>query len=78
MIRGLGFLPSLLSLQIVQSPDRTYHPNRHISSRQTGTSDRKSNGSGRADGRLTLNLKAKEGQDIARKLVEDADVFVEN
>jgi crotonobetainyl-CoA:carnitine CoA-transferase CaiB-like acyl-CoA transferase len=27
---------------------------------------------------LTLNLKAKEGQAIARKLVEDTDVLVEN
>ena len=31
-----------------------------------------------ADDSLTLNLKAKEGQAIARKLVEDADVLVEN
>jgi crotonobetainyl-CoA:carnitine CoA-transferase CaiB-like acyl-CoA transferase len=31
-----------------------------------------------ADDRLTLNLKAKKGQEIARKLVEDADVLVEN
>jgi len=31
-----------------------------------------------ADDSLTLNLKAKKGQEIARKLVEDADVLVEN
>jgi hypothetical protein len=31
-----------------------------------------------ADSRLTLNLKAKKGQEIAKKLVEEADVLVEN
>ena len=61
---------------------RIFLLNRPTSFRRTGTSVRALivSFSFQADGapRLTLNLRSKEGQGVARRLVERADVLVEN
>lgn len=60
-------------------PAATCQQSRPTSSRRTVTSDRACGGRVTwLTGRVTLNLKSKEGQEIVHKLVKDADVLVEN
>lgn len=85
MIPDHGFLHQRLYRPTPKYPDLTYHRNPPTFCKLIGTSARRSIKSLAtptviADGcpSLTLNLKAKEGQEIARRLIEEADVLVEN
>lgn len=80
-----GFRLRLLCLMVWTFHDRTCRPNQLTSFKPIAISGREYFNllinRPTADAilsRLTLNLKANQGQDIARQLVQEADVLVEN
>jgi hypothetical protein len=76
--RGRGFLRGLL--QCPMRPDLTCLPNQHTFSKPTEIREGRSDDyvGEYAKGSVTLNLKHPKGQEVVRRLVAKADVFVEN